>query len=193
MAPSTSFTSVMSVVAVLLLLFPVAPALTPSEQAILAACKTVGGGSTYFDVQFCQEALSSVAGGNASLDYKVFGGLAVALLARNATSTMDKIDRLLRGGGAVGVNFQDQYALDLARCLMSCRSLYGGILHDGPGCTAAIKAGNLGVATATLEKAAAAATECQDGFGKSFVISPLSAEYNNAFKLAKLGVALLEN
>jgi pectinesterase inhibitor-like protein len=177
MAPSTASTSLMSVVAVLLLLFHIAPALTPSEQVILAACKTVGGGSRYFDVQFCQDALSSVAGGKAALDYQFFGGLAVGLLARNATSTKAKIDHLLQGGGGSG--------------LVSCRSLYGGILDGGPACTAAVKAGKFGDATAILEKAAAAAKNCEDGLGKANVGSPLTAEDDDAYKLSKLGVALL--
>jgi pectinesterase inhibitor-like protein len=159
---------------------------------ILAACKTVGGGSRYFDVQFCQEALSSVAGGKAALDYQFFGGLAVGLLADNATSTKAKIDHLLQGGGGSGgVSFKVEDAAAVARCLVSCRSLYGGILDGRPACTAAVKAGKFGDATAILEKAAAAAKKCEDGFGKANVGSPLTAEDDDAYKLAKLGVALL--
>ncbi|CAM0874367.1 unnamed protein product [Alopecurus aequalis] len=183
MAPSTSL---MSVVSVLLLLLPTSSA----SNEILAACKTVGGGSTYFGVQFCQEALGSVAGGNVSMDYQVFAGLAVGLLADNATSTTAKIDRLLRGGGGgVKVNAEDEGAV--ARCLLSCRSLYGGIVDGGPACTAAVKAGKFAEATAILEKAAAAAKACEDRFGKNKASSPLSAEDDDAFMLAKLGVALI--
>ncbi|KAM0867139.1 hypothetical protein ACQ4PT_042189 [Festuca glaucescens] len=191
MAPSTSSTSLvmMSVVAVLLLLFPVAPALSRSSQAVLAACKTVGGGSTYFDVQFCQEAIGSVAGSGADLDYQVFGCLAMGLLADNATSTKAKIDLLLRGG----VKLKAEGDAAVARCLVSCQSLYGGILDGGPACTAAVKAWKPGEAIAILEKAAAAAKECEAGFGKNNVTSLLSAEDDDAFKLAKLGVALLKN
>jgi hypothetical protein len=149
-------------------------------QAILAACKTVGGGSTYFDVQFCEGALGSVAGSGAPLDYQAFGGLAVGLLADNATSTKAKIDLLL-GGGGVKLKSQDDVAV--TRCLQSCQSLYGGIVAGGPPCTAE--------ATAILEKAAAAAKACEDGFGKIKAASPLSVEDDDAFKLAKLGVALL--
>uniref|UniRef100_A0ACD5W724 Uncharacterized protein n=1 Tax=Avena sativa TaxID=4498 RepID=A0ACD5W724_AVESA len=192
MAPSTSSTILMSVVAVLLLLFPVAPAFSPSDQAIFAACKTVGGGSTYVGVQFCRNALGSVAGSNVDLDYQVFGGLAVGLLADNATSTKTKIDSLLRGGGgSVKPKAEDNAVV--SRCLLSCRSLYGGILDGGPACTAAVKAGKFSEAAAILEKAAAAAKECEDGFVKNRAASPLSAENDDAFKLAKLGVALVEN
>uniref|UniRef100_A0ACD6A0Y4 Uncharacterized protein n=1 Tax=Avena sativa TaxID=4498 RepID=A0ACD6A0Y4_AVESA len=191
MAPSTSSTCVMSVVAVLLLLFPVVPALSPSTQAVLAACKTFGGGSTYFDVQFCEEAIGSVAGGGASLDYRVFAGLAVGLLADNATSTEAKIDRLIRGGGGDVVKLTVGDDAALGWCLLSCRKLYGGIVESGPTCTAAVKAGKFGDATALLEKVAAAAKECEDGFRKGNVTSPLTAQDDDAYKLAKLGVALL--
>uniref|UniRef100_A0ACD5W5T5 Uncharacterized protein n=1 Tax=Avena sativa TaxID=4498 RepID=A0ACD5W5T5_AVESA len=192
MAPaSTSSTSQISVVAVLLLLFPVAPALSP-PQGIMAACKTVGGGSTYFDVQFCEDAISSVAGsGDVGLDYQIFGGLTVGLLAVNATSTKAKIDRLLRGGGGVGVMFKAVVDVAVGRCLLSCQSLYSGILDGSPACTAAVKAGKYAEARAILEKAATAAKGCEDGFGKNNAVSLLSAENDDAFKLAKLGVALV--
>ncbi|XP_051230664.1 putative invertase inhibitor [Lolium perenne] len=193
MAPSTSSTSEMSVVAVLLLFFPVAPALSPSAQIILAACKTVGGGSTYFDVQFCEEALGSVAGSVHSLNYQDLGGLAVGLLANNATSTRDKISRLLRGGGGGGgdVKLKPENDAAVGWCLQSCWSLYGGIVEDGSASSTAIKAGKLDEATAILEKAADAAKKCEDGFGKGSVASPLTREDDDAYKLAKLGVALL--
>uniref|UniRef100_A0ACD5ZWD8 Uncharacterized protein n=1 Tax=Avena sativa TaxID=4498 RepID=A0ACD5ZWD8_AVESA len=186
---STSSTSQMGVVAVLFLLFPVALADLPLPQPILAACKTVGGGSTYFDVQFCEEAIGSVAG-SGGLDYQGFGGLAVGLLADNATSTKAKIDRLLRGGGG-GVMLKAVDDVAVGRCLLSCQSLYGGILDGGPAYTAAVKARKYAEARTILEKAAAAAKECEDGFGKNNAASPLSAENDDAFKLAKLGVALL--
>jgi pectinesterase inhibitor-like protein len=192
MAPSTSSTSEMSVVAVLLLFFPVAPALSPSAQIILAACKTVGGGSTYFDVQFCEEALGSVAGSVHSLNYQDLGGLAVGLLANNATSTRDKISRLLRGGGGGGdVKLKPENDAAVGWCLQSCWSLYGGIVEDGSASSSAIKAGKLDAASAILEKAADAAMKCEDGFGKGSVTSPLTREDDDAYKLAKLGVALL--
>ena len=187
MASSTSSTSLMSVVVVLLLLLPTSSAF---DQMILAACKTVGGGSTYFDVQFCEEALGSVAGAGKSLDYQEFGGLVVGLLTDNATSTEARIDRLLGGdGGGMDLKAEDHAAV--ARCLLSCRSLYGSIVDSGPACTAAVKARKFGEATAILEKAAAAAKECEDGFGKNNASSPLSAEDDDAFQLAKLGVGML--
>jgi pectinesterase inhibitor-like protein len=195
MAPSTSSVRLMRVVVVLLLLFPVllkaneAPPFSVKAQLILTACKSVGEGSTYFDVQFCEGAIGSVIGGSADLDYQVFGGIAVRLLAENATSTKAKIDRLLRGGGSVKLKAEDD--VTVARCLQSCQSLYGGILYDWLACTAAVKTKLFGEARRILEKAAAAAKECEDGFGKNNVASPLSAEDDDAFKLAKLGVAFL--
>ncbi|KAF7043277.1 hypothetical protein CFC21_052661 [Triticum aestivum] len=175
-----------SVMGVILLLFSVllAPARSASDQMILAACKTVGGGSTYFDVTFCLEALGSAGG---SGGYQDLAAVAVDLLATNATSTEAKIDRLL-GCGGVEVKADDAA---LARCLRSCQSLYGGIVDDGPACTAAVKGGRFGEATAILEKAAAAAKECEGGFEKRRAASPLTAEDDDAFKLAKLAVALL--
>uniref|UniRef100_A0ACD5X371 Uncharacterized protein n=1 Tax=Avena sativa TaxID=4498 RepID=A0ACD5X371_AVESA len=181
MAPSTSSTSLMSVVAVLLLLFPVTPVLSPSAQGIFAACKKRPV------LPRCPQLLGSDVGG---LDYQVFGGLVVGLLADNATSTKTKIDSLLRGGGdSLKPKAEDNGAV--SRCLRSCQLLYGGILDGGPACTAAVKAKKFGDATAILEKAAAAAKECEDGFGKSNVMSLLTAEDGNAFELAKLGVGLL--
>ncbi|EMS66250.1 hypothetical protein TRIUR3_06731 [Triticum urartu] len=107
-----------SVMGVILLLFSVllAPARSASDQMILAACKTVGGGSTYFDVTFCLEALGSAGG---SGGYQDLAAVAVDLLATNATSTEAKIDRLL-GCGGVEVKADDAA---LARCLRSCQSL----------------------------------------------------------------------
>ncbi|XP_037461948.1 putative invertase inhibitor [Triticum dicoccoides] len=173
-----------SVITVLLLLLPVLLAPPASAVPVLAACKTVGGGSTYFDVTFCLEALGSVGGGGL---YRDLAAAAVGLLAANATSTEAKIGRLL---GESGVKIKAGDAA-LARPLRSCLSLYGGIVHGGPACTAAVKGGKFGDATAILEKAAAAAKECEDGFRRSNAASPLTAEDDDAFKLAKLGVALL--
>ncbi|XP_037427865.1 uncharacterized protein LOC119293506 [Triticum dicoccoides] len=188
----SSSSSVMSVMGVILLLFSVllaaaeapVPARSASDQMILAACKTVGGGSTYFDVTFCLGALGSAGGAGG---YQDLAAVAVDLLATNATSTEAKIDRLL-GGSGVEVKADDAA---LARCLRSCQSLYGGIVDDGPACTVAVNGGRFGEATAILEKAAAAAKECEGGFEKSSAASPLTAEDDDAFKLAKLAVALL--
>ncbi|CAM0883971.1 unnamed protein product [Alopecurus aequalis] len=178
MAPLTTSTSrLMSVVAVLLLLLPASLA---TSQPILAACKTVCGGSRYVTVEYCIEALES-AGGGGSLDYQVFAGLVVRLLADKASSTVAKIGDLLQHEGHA----------DVARCLQSCRSLYGGIVDGGPACTADVNAKKFGEATAILQKAAAAAKECEDGFGKIKASSPLSAEDDDAFKLAKLGVGMI--
>uniref|UniRef100_A0A0D3GZ70 Pectinesterase inhibitor domain-containing protein n=1 Tax=Oryza barthii TaxID=65489 RepID=A0A0D3GZ70_9ORYZ len=75
------------------------------DGILLPSCKTVGGGSTYFDVQFCLDALGS--------------------------------------------------------------------------------------ARSSLEESAAAARRCEDGFRGGNATSPVTAEDDAAFKLAKLGVALL--
>ncbi|KAE8781781.1 putative invertase inhibitor [Hordeum vulgare] len=182
----------MNAVCVILLLFPVllsaaeafANAPPASANMILAACKTVGGGSTYFDVTFCLDALRSAGGAG---DYQGLAAVALDLLATNATSTEAKIDRLL---GISGAEVKADGAA-LARCLRSCQSMYGGIVDDEPACTAAVKGGRFGEATAILEKAAAAAKECEGGFEKSKAASPLTTENDNAFKLAKLAVALL--
>ena len=61
----------------------------------------------------------------------------------------------------------------------------------GPGCAAAVKGGRFTEATASLERSAAAARECEEGFRKSNAASPVTAEGDDAFKLAKLAVALL--
>ena len=171
-----------------------APSPAPADRAnmILAACKTVGGGSTYFDVKFCVEALGSVAGAGV-LNCEDLAAVSVDLLATNATSTEAKIERLL-GDGGVRLKLkteEEDYDATVARCLRSCQSLYGGIVDSGPACTAAVKGGRFGDATAILEKAAAAAKECEDGFWKSNAASPLTPEDDHAFKLAKLAVALL--
>lgn len=192
MASSSSSTSMIIVV---LLLFPVllaaaeapAPAPPASANIILAACKTVGGGSTYFDVMFCVDALGSVGGAADALNYQDLATVAVDLLATNATSTKAKIDRLL---GDSGGKIMPEDAV-LARCLRSCQSLYSGIVDGGPASTAAVKGGWFGEAASILEKAAAAAKECEDGFGKSNAASPLTTEDDDAFKLAKLAVATL--
>uniref|UniRef100_A0ACD5X632 Uncharacterized protein n=1 Tax=Avena sativa TaxID=4498 RepID=A0ACD5X632_AVESA len=194
MAPSTSSTSLM---ALLLMLFPVlhvaaeAPTPLSSAQIILAACKNVGSASTHVDVEFCQEALGSVADAVHSLDYQDLAGLAVGLLIDNATSTEGKIVRLLREGGGGGVRLKEENDAAVARCLQSCQSLYGGIIDGGPPCMSAVNAGKFGAATAILEKAAVAAKECEDGFGKSSSTSLLTPEDKDAYELAKLGAAFL--
>ncbi|KAJ1264556.1 hypothetical protein BS78_08G010100 [Paspalum vaginatum] len=166
-----------------------AEATSDVPSTLLPACKTVGGGSAFFDVQFCLAALGSDGrSANAGTSYHTYSVIAADLLAANATATAAKIDRLLRegGGGAVG-------GRDTARRLRlrSCQALYGGVVRMQPACAAAVRATRKGEATACLERAASAASECEDGFGKSKVASPVTAENDHAFKLAKLAVALL--
>ncbi|RLN28540.1 uncharacterized protein C2845_PM05G06480 [Panicum miliaceum] len=152
----------------------------------LPVCKTVGGGSTFFDVQFCLEALGSDdRSANAGTNYGAYSVIAADLLTANATSTATKIDGLLRERAG-----KDDEATT-TRCLRSCRALYGGVVRRQPGCAAAVRGRRGGEATRCLETAASAARECEEGFGKSKVASPVTMENDDAFKLAKLAVALL--
>ena len=151
----------------LLALFLAGAHAEPAElPCALPACKTVGGGSQFFDVQFCLAALGS-DGRSIShcMDYQVYSVIAADLLAANVTAT--------------------------ARCLRSCQALYGGTVRRQPGCAAAVRGVRKGEATTCLEEAAAAAKQCEDGFQSSKVASPVTAENQNAFMLAKLAVALL--
>uniref|UniRef100_A0A0D9X6W0 Pectinesterase inhibitor domain-containing protein n=1 Tax=Leersia perrieri TaxID=77586 RepID=A0A0D9X6W0_9ORYZ len=158
------------------------PAITTGEGILLPSCKTVGGGSTYFDVQFCLDALGSVGAGADARSYRDLAAVAVGLLSTNATATSSKIDALLRDP-ATGVA--------TAGRLRSCRALYGGVARRQPGCAAAVRGGRLGEARASLEQSAAAARACEDGFRNAKATSPVAKEDDDAFKLAKLGVALL--
>ncbi|CAN6344294.1 unnamed protein product [Urochloa humidicola] len=169
---------------------PTTKAAATSEQvpSILPVCKTVGGGSVFFDVQFCMEALGSDGrSANAGTDYHTYSVIAANLLTANATTTVAKIASLLlqeRGKGGA-----DDAA---ARCLRSCQALYGGVVRrQKSGCTAAVRGRRSGEATRCLEEAASAAAECEEGFRKSKVASPVTMENDDAFKLAKLAVALL--
>lgn len=162
----------------------------PAEiPCALPACKTVGGGSEFFDVQFCLAALGS-DGRSVShcMDYQAYSVIAADLLAANVTATAAKIDGLLRDGGG-----DDDGGVDdaTARCLRSCQALYSGTVRRQPGCAAAVRGVRKGEATTCLEEAAAAAKECEDGFQRSKAESPVTAENQDAFMLAKLAVALL--
>uniref|UniRef100_J3MSA0 Pectinesterase inhibitor domain-containing protein n=1 Tax=Oryza brachyantha TaxID=4533 RepID=J3MSA0_ORYBR len=113
MASSSSLRSATVPFLLLQLLFAAATA--PAEATggiLLPSCKTVGGGSTYFDVQFCLDALGSVGAGADARSYQDLAAVAVGLLAANATSTSARIDGLLRGG--VGIRKVDAAT---ARCL----------------------------------------------------------------------------
>jgi pectinesterase inhibitor-like protein len=122
---------------------------------------------------------------NAGTNYGTYSVIAADLLTANATSTATKIDGLLRERGG-----KDEEATT-TRCLRSCRALYGGVVRRQPGCAAAVRGRRGGEATSCLETAASAAEECEEGFGKSKVASPMTMENDDAFKLAKLAVALL--
>ncbi|XP_037424755.1 putative invertase inhibitor [Triticum dicoccoides] len=171
---------------VLFLLFVVLFAATQATPVdnLLPVCKTVGGGSKYVGIQFCLDTLHSdprsANGGN----YQELAVVTVDLLTANATRTKAKIDGLLGDG--------DRKTEDATRrSLRSCLALFDGILQSQAGCAAAVKDGKFSEATSSLEKSAAAAKECQGGFSKSNVASPVTVENDNAFQLAKLAVALI--
>ncbi|KAK3136039.1 hypothetical protein QOZ80_5BG0427160 [Eleusine coracana subsp. coracana] len=100
----------------------------------------------------------------------------------NVTSTAAMIDGLLQKGGGDA---------STTKCLRSCQALYRGVVGRQPGCAAAVKKGKYGEAKSSLEQSASAVKECEDGFGRSHVASPLTVEDDNTFQLAKLAVALL--
>ncbi|CAN6348862.1 unnamed protein product [Urochloa humidicola] len=162
----------------------VAAATSEQVPSILPVCKTVGGGSVFFDVQFCVEALGSDGrSANAGANYHTYAVIAADLLTANATATAAKIAGLL---------LRERDATT-TRCLRSCQALYGGVVRrpQKSGCAAAVRGRKGGEATRCLEEAASAAAECEDGFVRSKVASPVTMENDDAFKLAKLAVALL--
>ena len=174
------------------LFFAGAHAVPAELPCALPACKTVGGGSQFFDVQFCLAALGS-DGRSVShcMDYQAYSVIAADLLKANVTATAAKIDGLLRDSGAGAGGRDDGGDEATARCLQSCQALYGGTVRRQPSCAAAVRGVRKGEATRCLEEAAAAAKQCEDGFRRSKVASPVTAENQNAFMLAKLAVALL--
>ncbi|XP_047056304.1 uncharacterized protein LOC124662518 [Lolium rigidum] len=153
---------------------------TPVDP-LLPTCKTVGGGTPDIGIEFCMDAFhSDPRSAHGGTDQEL-GIVAVDLLTANATSTKAKIDGLLVGKTESATT----------QCLRSCHTLYGGILQGQPGCAAAAKAGKFSEADKSLGKSAAAAKECEDGFSKKNVASPLTVENGNAFRLANLAAALL--
>ncbi|CAD6254965.1 unnamed protein product [Miscanthus lutarioriparius] len=150
---------------------------------LLPLCKSIGGGSRDFGIDFCISALGS--DNRSRDDGPNFPVIAIDLLAANATSTGAKIGGLLKtsGGG------RDEATRD---ALVSCQALYGGIVGLLPGCTAQVNDGKFDRAALTFERTASAARECEDAFTEKKVASPLTAEDDAAFKLAKLAVSLLE-
>ncbi|TVT97356.1 hypothetical protein EJB05_57396, partial [Eragrostis curvula] len=148
---------------------------------LLPICKTVGGGSMYVGIDFCMSALGSDSRSSGDQTYRTLSLVAVDLLTANVTSTAAKIDGLLRAGG--GGKDGD--------ALRSCQALYKGVAERQPGCGGAVKAGKFKEAQSSLEESASAIKECEAGFAKRNVASPLTVEGDNAFELAKLAVALL--
>ncbi|CAN6278761.1 unnamed protein product [Urochloa humidicola] len=149
---------------------------------LLPFCKTVGGGSTYFGIDFCISALGSDNRSRDAESYRNLSIIAVDLVAANATSTRAEIGRLLKKSKPGG---------DAESSLLSCQALYGGIVDRLPGCAAAVRGGKFDQAALSLERAASSAKECEEAFRKHNLASPLTVEDDSAFKLAKLAVALL--
>ena len=164
------------------ILFNTHGGVTADVDPLLPVCKSVGGGSNYFTVEFCMSALGSDDRSHHTKDEVELSSIAVDLLTANATSTAAKIRGLIGGAGGNAA---------AKRCLSSCQALYGDVLQRQAGCAAAIKGGRLNEAMSSLEKSASAVKECENGFSKSSVASPLTAEDDNAFKLAELALALL--
>uniref|UniRef100_A0A0D3HHS8 Pectinesterase inhibitor domain-containing protein n=2 Tax=Oryza TaxID=4527 RepID=A0A0D3HHS8_9ORYZ len=177
--------SVLFLFAVLLI---AAPQLAAGINSFLyGACKTIAGGSELLSVTFCIDALSSDNRSSNISSYKEFAVIAVDLLTANATSTKSEIDVKLRNGGGGGGDAAT------TRCLQSCQAVYGDILQAQAAVGAAVKAGRFQEAISSLEKSASEVKECQDGFGKSNVTSPLSVENDDAFQLAELIVLLIRD
>ncbi|XP_051191358.2 uncharacterized protein [Lolium perenne] len=156
---------------------------TAGVEYLVPICMSACGGDEYVRVQFCIDTLRSDGRSRSSSETKEFIAVTVDLLTTNATSTKAKIDGLLHGSKAGAIT----------PSLQSCQALYEGILQRQPAAAASVKEGRLAEASVSLEKSAAAANECEGLFGKSHVTSPLTAEDNNAFLLAKLGVALIRH
>ncbi|KAJ1274019.1 hypothetical protein BS78_05G031400 [Paspalum vaginatum] len=150
---------------------------------LLPICKTVGGGSRYFGIDFCMSALGSDGRSRTAESYRNLSIIAVDLVTANATATVAKIGGLLKTGGKGDDATKES--------LESCQALYSGVLDLLPGCAAAIKAGKFDQAALSLERTASAARECDDAFRENNVASPLALEDDSEFKLAKLAVALL--
>uniref|UniRef100_A0A0E0MJ83 Pectinesterase inhibitor domain-containing protein n=1 Tax=Oryza punctata TaxID=4537 RepID=A0A0E0MJ83_ORYPU len=187
MASSNNGVSALFLFAVLLIAVSQQPQLaTGINSSVYGACKTIAGGSGLIGVTFCIDALSSDNRSSNVGSYKEFAVIAVDLLTANATSTKSEIDGMLRNGGGGGAGAT-------TRCLQSCQAVYGGILQGQAAVGAAVKGGRFQEAISSLEKSARAVKECQDGFGKSNVTSPLSVENDDAFQLAELIVLLIRD
>ncbi|GJM88102.1 hypothetical protein PR202_ga04128 [Eleusine coracana subsp. coracana] len=104
-----------------------------------------------------------------------------------------RIDFCMRALGSDSRSSNAQGQADLS--IIAVDLLTGNVTSTAamiePGCAAAVKKGKYGEAKSSLEQSASAVKECEDGFGRSHVASPLTVEDDNAFQLAKLGVALL--
>uniref|UniRef100_A0A0D9XNQ8 Pectinesterase inhibitor domain-containing protein n=1 Tax=Leersia perrieri TaxID=77586 RepID=A0A0D9XNQ8_9ORYZ len=155
------------------------PQLVTSINSFLyGACKTIAGGSGLIAVTFCIDALSSDSRSSNVSSYKEFAVIAVDLLTTNATATKSKIDGLLRNGG--GARRHDDTVPP--------------VMPDGQAAVGnAVKGGSFQEAISSLDKPASAVKECQNGFGKSNVASPLTAENDDAFQLAELIVLLIRD
>ncbi|KAF8724951.1 hypothetical protein HU200_020669 [Digitaria exilis] len=123
-------------------------------------------------VQFCRGALGSDGqSATAGMNYRAHSLIAVDLLTANATSTAAMIDGLLR-------RERERPATTIPWHATCC-------------CKGDINDKSDKEAMSSLEASASAAVECQDDFTKSNSTSPVTAENDDAFMLAKLSVALV--
>uniref|UniRef100_A0A0D9XWK0 Pectinesterase inhibitor domain-containing protein n=1 Tax=Leersia perrieri TaxID=77586 RepID=A0A0D9XWK0_9ORYZ len=153
-----------------------------SSPAFLSgACNTVAGDSGgVITAAFCTNSLSSDGRSLNASSYSDLTIVAIDLLTSNATSTKSKIDTLLQNATTA-----------TKQCLQSCQAAYAGVLQAQTGVFYNVQAGRFPEAMSALEKSAGSVEKCEDGFGKSNVKPLLTAEDDDAFRLAKLAALLL--
>lgn len=154
---------------------------------LLPICQTVGGRS-HVAVDFCIAALGAdKRSHDVVASYRNLSAIAVDLLTDNVTATASKIDDLLRKGGIAGGG------VVATRILLSCQSLYTDIVGRQDACAESVKGGSFRLAQRYLWLTANAVKQCEGGFRDSHVASPVKVEDENAFKLARLAIGLLDH
>ncbi|GJM88097.1 hypothetical protein PR202_ga04123 [Eleusine coracana subsp. coracana] len=187
---SSSFYGSASALLLFALLFNTTKEVTAdiNVDPLLSTCKSIATANTYFDVEFCLSSLGSSNRSHHAKNGVELSSIALDLLAANVTSTLAKIHSLMRGNGGhyKGSNESLVY-------LYLCRIQYIFIQGEEAYCIAAIKDGKFNIAISHLEKSTSYVKECEDGYSKGNITSPLTTEDNNAFKLVKLAAALLSS
>uniref|UniRef100_A0A0D9XWJ7 Pectinesterase inhibitor domain-containing protein n=1 Tax=Leersia perrieri TaxID=77586 RepID=A0A0D9XWJ7_9ORYZ len=103
------------------------------------------------------------------------------------------IDALSSDSRSSNVSNYKEFAI-IAVDLLTTNAALPPVMPDGQAAVGdAVKGGRFQEAISSLEKSASAVKECQNGFGKSNVASPLSAENDDAFQLAELIVLLIRD